>query len=46
MACSRQAPGAKPPAPNLLLITIDTFRADRVGTRVAPAIAPLLKHVG
>ena len=28
-------PGA---APNVLLVTIDTFRADRVGTGVAPAI--------
>ena len=30
---------AKPPArPNVLLVTIDTFRADRVGTGVAPGI--------
>ena len=27
-----------PPRPNVLLITIDTFRADRVGIGVAPAI--------
>jgi choline-sulfatase len=37
-ACSRQAPGPKTPAPNLLLVTIDTFRADRIGTGIAPAI--------
>ena len=34
-ACSR-APA--PVRPNVLLVTIDTFRADRVGTGVAPAI--------
>ena len=38
VACSTQAPGPKLPAPNLLLVTIDTFRADRIGTGVAPAI--------
>src|SRR3954471_21443619 len=38
-ACSGQAPGAKALAPpNVLLVTIDTFRADRVGTGIAPAI--------
>jgi arylsulfatase A-like enzyme len=31
-------PVAKPPRPSILLVTIDTFRADRVGTGVAPAI--------
>ena len=31
-------PPAKPQAPNVVLVTIDTFRADRVGTGVAPAI--------
>jgi len=30
-----------PPRPNVLLITIDTFRADRLGTGVAPAIDQL-----
>src|SRR5207302_2401560 len=38
VACSRPSPAAKPPAPNVLLITIDTFRADRVGTGLTPAI--------
>lgn len=37
LACT-PAPPAKPQAPNVLLVTIDTFRADRVGTGVAPAI--------
>src|SRR3954447_26387215 len=38
-ACSGQTPGAKAVAPpNVLLVTIDTFRADRVGTGIAPAI--------
>src|SRR5882672_10577863 len=27
-----------PPRPNVVLVTIDTFRADRVGTGVAPTI--------
>ena len=36
LACG--GPVAKPPRPNILLVTIDTFRADRVGTGVAPAI--------
>jgi arylsulfatase A-like enzyme len=35
-ACS--TPAAKPPRPNVLLITIDTFRADRVGIGLTPAI--------
>jgi choline-sulfatase len=35
-ACS--TPPAKPPRPNVLLITIDTFRADRVGIGLTPAI--------
>ena len=34
-ACSR---GAPPQRLNILLVTIDTFRADRVGVGVAPAI--------
>ncbi len=34
-ACARAEPQARP---NVLLVTIDTFRADRVGTGVAPAI--------
>jgi arylsulfatase A-like enzyme/Tfp pilus assembly protein PilF len=34
-ACS-PAPVAKPPAPNILLITIDTWRADRLGAGVSP----------
>ena len=37
LACT-PAPPAKPQAPNVLLVTIDTFRADRVGTGVAPTI--------
>src|SRR3954447_5264935 len=38
-ACSGQTPGAKAVAPpNILLVTIDTFRADRIGTGIAPAI--------
>ena len=36
-ACT-PGPPAKRQAPNVLLVTIDTFRADRVGTGVAPAI--------
>src|SRR5258708_13350764 len=39
VACSTPgAPRAKRAAPNVLLVTIDTFRADRIGTGVAPAI--------
>src|SRR3954452_18590248 len=38
-ACSGQTPRAKTLAPpNILLVTIDTFRADRIGTGIAPAI--------
>jgi len=37
MACT-PAPPAKVQARNVLLVTIDTFRADRVGTGVAPTI--------
>jgi choline-sulfatase len=37
LACT-PAPPAKPQAPNVLLVTIDTFRADRVGIGAAPAI--------
>src|SRR5258705_2363214 len=37
-ACSR-APAERPrPRLNILLVTIDTFRADRLGTGVAPAL--------
>src|SRR5689334_8912136 len=36
LACGGHS--AAPPRPNVLLVTIDTFRADRVGTGVAPAI--------
>ena len=36
VACGGRS--AAPPRPNVLLVTIDTFRADRVGTGVAPAI--------
>ena len=37
IGCAR-APAAPPQRPNVLLVTIDTFRADRVGTGIAPAI--------
>jgi arylsulfatase A-like enzyme/Tfp pilus assembly protein PilF len=37
-ACSR---GGPPPRPNVLLVTIDTLRADRVGTGTTPAIDAL-----
>ena len=37
VACAR-APAAQPGRPNVLLVTIDTFRADRLGTGVAPAL--------
>jgi arylsulfatase A-like enzyme len=38
-ACSRRPENAgQPPRPNILLVTIDTFRADRLGTGVAPAL--------
>src|SRR3954447_7927487 len=38
-ACSGRTPRAKAVAPpNILLVTIDTFRADRIGTGIAPAI--------
>jgi choline-sulfatase len=36
LACGGPAP--KPPQPNILLVTIDTFRADRIGTGLAPSI--------
>src|SRR6476469_1240468 len=35
IACAQAKPSARP---NVLLVTIDTFRADRVGTGIAPAI--------
>ena len=38
LACSQPAPPATLQARNVLLVTIDTFRADRVGTGVAPTI--------
>jgi choline-sulfatase len=31
-------PAAAPPQPNVLLVTIDTFRADRLGTGITPAL--------
>jgi arylsulfatase A-like enzyme len=34
--CSTSTP--RPSPPNVLLVTIDTFRADRLGTGVAPAL--------
>ena len=38
-ACSRTASDSAPRSrPNVLLVTIDTFRADRLGTGVAPAL--------
>ena len=38
-ACSRTAgDGGQGAKPNVLLVTIDTFRADRLGTGVAPAL--------
>lgn len=37
-ACGRQAMPSRPQRSNILLVTIDTFRADRVGTGVAPTI--------
>ena len=36
-ACGR-VPPAQPAQPNILLVTIDTFRADRVGIGLTPAI--------
>ena len=38
LGCGASAPAPKAAARNLVLITIDTFRADRVGTGVMPAI--------
>jgi arylsulfatase A-like enzyme/Flp pilus assembly protein TadD len=35
IGCAKPQPAARP---NVLLITIDTFRADRLGTGIAPAI--------
>src|SRR5712671_4735583 len=38
-ACGRTSEtGGQPVKPNILLITIDTFRADRLGAGVAPAL--------
>ncbi len=36
--CGRAERQATPPRPHVLLVTIDTFRADRLGTGVAPAL--------
>src|SRR5213593_3995797 len=39
IACARHSPPAQPvDHPNVLLITIDTLRADRVGRGLTPAI--------
>jgi arylsulfatase A-like enzyme len=38
LGCGASAPSPKAAARNVVLITIDTFRADRVGTGVTPAI--------
>ena len=37
-ACGRSAVERAAPHPNVLLVTIDTFRADRLGAGVAPAL--------
>src|SRR5438128_3576486 len=37
-ACGRSAVERAAPRPNVLLVTIDTFRADRLGAGVAPAL--------
>jgi arylsulfatase A-like enzyme/thioredoxin-like negative regulator of GroEL len=37
VACAR-APSTPPAPPNVLLVTIDTLRADRIGTGLAPSI--------
>ena len=37
-SCGRSTAPAPAPRPNILLVTIDTFRADRVGIGVAPAL--------
>ncbi len=39
ISCTRSEP--KPPRPNVLLVTIDTFRADRLGVGIAPALDAL-----
>src|SRR5467141_1775211 len=36
--CGRVEPAGAPAHPNVLLVTIDTLRADRIGAGVAPAI--------
>jgi arylsulfatase A-like enzyme/Flp pilus assembly protein TadD len=36
--CASPSPAAKPPPPNVLLVTIDTFRADRLTAGVAPVL--------
>jgi len=38
IACGRGGPAAIGARPNILLVTIDTLRADRIGVGVAPAI--------
>jgi arylsulfatase A-like enzyme/Tfp pilus assembly protein PilF len=40
VACTKGTPPA-PPAPNIILITIDTLRADRIGPDLTPAIDAL-----
>lgn len=40
VACARE-PIAPPPLPNLLLVTVDTLRADRLNPRVAPTLSRL-----
>src|SRR5262252_8141384 len=37
-ACGRTQPAGPSTRPNILLVTVDTLRADRVGAGVAPAI--------
>jgi choline-sulfatase len=38
VACARAQPPMQARAPDILLVTIDTFRADRIGTGVAPVV--------
>jgi arylsulfatase A-like enzyme/Flp pilus assembly protein TadD len=38
IACSRGGPAPAGARPNILLVTIDTFRADRIGVGVAPTV--------
>jgi len=41
IGCSRREPAAESKRPNVLLVTIDTFRADRLSQAVTPAIEAL-----